>query len=59
MDLSAVSGRIRVAAQAPAGFRYNVATRRSGGSNFNGVRSEGKGSLRARSHSGTVDICDR
>lgn len=82
MDLSTVSGRIQVAAQSPAGVRYNVATfsgrirncfgvdparkgdessrgQASGGSNLDGVRGEGKSSLRAISHSGTIEVCDR
>jgi DUF4097 and DUF4098 domain-containing protein YvlB len=80
VDLNAVSGRVRVAVQTPAGFRYDVSsfsgsirncfgaemessdpTRRgwSPGTRFRGERGEGKATLRARSHSGSVDICDR
>jgi DUF4097 and DUF4098 domain-containing protein YvlB len=81
MDLTAVSGRIQVAAQVPAGLRYNVTTFSGrirncfgansapkgeessrggpGGPNLDGVRGEGKSSLRARSQSGTIEVCDR
>ncbi len=74
LDLQSVSGRVKVAAQAPAGFRYDVSSfsgsirncfgyevQRSegyGGNRMGGVRGEGKGNLRMKSHSGTVDLCD-
>ena len=74
LDLQSVSGRVKVAAQAPGGFRYDVSsfsggirncfgsdvqrTEGYGGSRMNGVRGEGKGNLRVKSHSGSVDFCD-
>ena len=74
LDLQSVSGRVKVAAQAPAGFRYDVSSFSGsirncfgynaerndgpGNSHLNGVRGEGKGNLRMKSHSGTVDFCD-
>jgi DUF4097 and DUF4098 domain-containing protein YvlB len=74
LDLQSVSGRVKIAAQAPAGFRYDVSsfsgTIRNcfgydverndvpGNSHLSGVRGEGKGSLRAKSHSGNVELCD-
>jgi len=87
VDLSAVSGRVKITAQTPAGFRYDVSTFSGGlrncfgaesdndgsrnndgsryrrgwpqGNRLNGVRGEGKATIRARSHSGSVEICDR
>ncbi len=81
VELNAVSGRVKIAAQAPAGFRYDVTTFSGGisscfggeadskdggrrgswgpGSRLGGERGEGKASIRARSHSGAVEICDR
>lgn len=80
IDLNAVSGRVKVSAQAPAGFRYDLSSfsgsirncfgveadseernRRgwSPGSRLSGERGDGKASIRARSHSGSVEICDR
>lgn len=84
VDLSSVSGRVKIAAQAPAGFRYDASSfsgnlgncfgadadsrdsrddsRRRGwspGTRLSGTRGEGRATIRARSHSGSVDICDR
>ncbi|HMA12031.1 MAG TPA: DUF4097 family beta strand repeat-containing protein [Steroidobacteraceae bacterium] len=79
VDVSAVSGRLRLTAQAPAGFRYDVTTfsgnvrncfgaepeadgyRRNWnpGTRLIGKRGEGRASIRARSHSGSVELCDR
>jgi DUF4097 and DUF4098 domain-containing protein YvlB len=80
IDLNAVSGRVKVSAQAPAGFRYDLSSfsgsirscfgvdadsaernRRGGGpgSRLSGELGDGKASIRARSHSGSVEICDR
>ena len=74
LDLQSVSGRVKVAAQAPAGFRYDVSSFSGsirncfgynaerndvpGNSHLSGVRGDGKGNLRMKSHSGTVDFCD-
>lgn len=74
LDLQSVSGRVKVAAQAPGGFRYDVSTFSGairncfgyevqgsegyGGKRMGGVRGEGKGNLRVKSHSGTVELCD-
>jgi Putative adhesin len=74
LDLQSVSGRVKVAAQAPGGYKYDLssfsgsirncfgyAVERNdipGNSHLNGVRGEGKGNVRMKSHSGTVDLCD-
>jgi DUF4097 and DUF4098 domain-containing protein YvlB len=60
-NVSTFSGRIRncFGAAVPEQDQDSWSRRGPGGSNLNGVRGEGKGNLRARSHSGTVDICDR
>jgi DUF4097 and DUF4098 domain-containing protein YvlB len=74
LDLQSVSGRVKVAAQAPAGYKYDLSSFSGsvrncfgynverndvpGNSRLNGVRGEGKGNLRMKSHSGTVDLCD-
>jgi DUF4097 and DUF4098 domain-containing protein YvlB len=74
LDLQSVSGRVKVAAQAPAGYRYDLSSFSGairncfgysaerndtpGNSKLNGVRGEGKGNVRMKSHSGTVDLCD-
>jgi len=75
LDLQSVSGRIKVAARAPAGFRYDVSTfsgdvrncfgvktdneREWGGAHLSGTQGEGKASVRVKSHSGDVELCDR
>ncbi|MEO6079576.1 MAG: DUF4097 family beta strand repeat-containing protein [Steroidobacteraceae bacterium] len=75
IDLQSISGRVRVAAQVPAGYRYDVSSFSGsvrncfgynveradtpGKNRMNGVRGEGKGSLRIKSHSGNVDLCDK
>jgi DUF4097 and DUF4098 domain-containing protein YvlB len=83
VELSAVSGSVKIAAQAPAGFRYEVSTfsgalrncfgvdtenkdgsrneRRgwSPGARISGERGEARASIRARSHSGSIELCDR
>jgi DUF4097 and DUF4098 domain-containing protein YvlB len=75
LDLQSVSGRVKVAVQAPGGFRYNASSfsgsvrncfgyevqRSEGrsGERLDGVRGEGKGSVSMRSHSGSVDLCDK
>ncbi|MEO8308771.1 MAG: DUF4097 family beta strand repeat-containing protein [Pseudomonadota bacterium] len=74
VELQSVSGRVKVAAQAPAGYRYDVSSfsgnirncfgyeveKSQGRSNrMNGVRGEGKGSVSVKSHSGGVELCDR
>ena len=74
VDLQSVSGRIKVAAKAPAGFRYDISTfsgdvsncfgvktdneREWGGAHLSGTQGEGKASVRVKSHSGDVQICD-
>jgi DUF4097 and DUF4098 domain-containing protein YvlB len=75
LELQSVSGRIKVAATAPGGFRYDVSTfsgdirncfgdqsettRQWGGAKLYGTHGEGKATVRAKSHSGNVEICDR
>ena len=75
VDLQSVSGRIKIAAKAPAGFRYDVSTfsgdvsncfgikteneREWGGAHLSGTLGEGKASVRVKSHSGDVNLCDR
>jgi len=75
LELQSVSGRVRVAAQVPGGYRYDVSTfsgsirncfgyevhesEHRGYSTLSGVRGEGKGNLRVKSHSGNVNLCDK
>ena len=78
VDTSSVSGRVKVNAQFPGGFNYDVNTfsgairncfgvevdrnggrRGYGGARLAGSRGEGKATVRARSHSGAVELCDR
>jgi Putative adhesin len=75
VELQSVSGRIKLAAKAPAGFRYDISTfsgdlsncfgvktdneREWGGAHLSGTQGEGKASVRVKSHSGDVNICDK
>ncbi|HXC58867.1 MAG TPA: DUF4097 family beta strand repeat-containing protein [Steroidobacteraceae bacterium] len=75
LELSSVSGRVKVNAQAASGFNYDVNTfsghirncfdreielkDRSSGKRLTGTRGEGKASIRLKSHSGTLELCDR
>jgi hypothetical protein len=74
LDLASVSGRIKVAAQAPGGFKYDVSTfggsisscfggvsentKSWGGTHLYGTQGDGKASVRVKSHSGNVELCD-
>ena len=74
LELQSVSGRVRVTVQVPNGYSYDLSTfsgalrncfgyevhnaEHRGYSTLSGVRGEGKGSLRVKSHSGNVDLCD-
>lgn len=75
VELSSVSGRIKVTTQAASGFNYDVNTfsgnirncfdreielrEHSSGKRQMGTRGEGKASIRLKSHSGTLELCDR
>lgn len=56
-DVSTFSGRIRNCFGAEVDREDG--RRRFGGSRLAGTRGEGKATVRARSHSGAVDLCDR
>jgi len=75
LELTSVSGRLKVTAQAASGFNYDLNTfsgrirscfdrevesrDRSSGKRLTGTRGEGKASIRLKSHSGTLELCDR
>lgn len=75
VEAQSLSGSVRVNAQAPAGFRYEAASfsgsvrscfgqderrnERGRGERIDGVRGDGQATVRAKTHSGSIVICDK
>lgn len=75
LEAQAVSGRVKVIATAPAGYRYEARTysgrirsclggeveprKGNSGGRTSGTSGQGSGTVRLKSHSGGIEICDR